>query len=147
MIDIHFSMVYSMDKIRTKTIAVLFIFHSLFTLSLAQQIEIFEPALLECEYYKRMVTDTLDREHDFKADYIRLRIGRRTSMFYSPKALSYDSLSYDKTMKARIFLEHSQKNLPSPGGPFREWIYKNYPTGKITVFNHFALMHWTYSED
>lgn len=32
----------------------------------AQQIEIMGSALLECEYYKRMVTDTLHRENDFQ---------------------------------------------------------------------------------
>lgn len=123
------------------------IIHCLPIMSSAQQIDIFEPAILECEYYKRMVTDTLDRENDFKADYVRLRIGKQSSMFYSPKDLSYDSLSYDKLAKARLFLECSKKNLPSPGGLFRERLYKHYPSGKITVFNHFALMHWTYTED
>lgn len=41
---------------------------SFFTLQTcpAQQIEIMGSALLECEYYKRMVTDTLHRENDFQ---------------------------------------------------------------------------------
>ena len=42
----------------------------------AQQIEIMGSALLECEYYKRMVTDTLHRENDFSADNMILRIGK-----------------------------------------------------------------------
>lgn len=31
--------------------------------------------------------------------------------------------------------------------PFKEYIYKNFPENKVTVFNHFALMHWTYEEE
>lgn len=47
-----------------------------------------------------------------------------------------------------IFLEDSRKT----GGkklatPFKEYIYKNFPENKVTVFNHFALMHWTYEEE
>lgn len=114
--------------------------------TLGQKIEIFEPTLLEVEYYKRMVTDTLDRKNDFKADYVRLRIGRTTSMFYSPKELSYDSLSYNQDLKTQVFLNASRNKI-SVTGPFKERLYKNYPAGKITVYNTFALMDWTYTED
>lgn len=63
----------------------------------AQQIEIMGSALLECEYYKRMVTDTLHRENDFSADNMILRIGKEISMFYNPKGMKYDSLGcYNK---------------------------------------------------
>ena len=58
----------------------------------AQQIEIFEPALLEVEYNRRMIRDTLDRENDFMTDIVRLRIGKETSMFYAPGDLWFDSL-------------------------------------------------------
>lgn len=113
----------------------------------AQRVEIIEPTLLECEYYKRAVTDTLDRENDFKAGYARLRIGKSSSMFYYTKQLHWDSLSLDPN-KTMIFLEDSRKT----GGkklatPFKEYIYKNFPENKVTVFNHFALMHWTYEEE
>ena len=101
-----------MNKVTIKVVIVSMIVHCLPIMSFAQQIKIFDPAILECEYYKRMVTDTLDRENDFKADYVRLRIGKQSSMFYSPKDLSYDSLSYDRLAKARLFLEYSKKNLP-----------------------------------
>lgn len=113
----------------------------------AQRVEIIEPTLLECEYYKRAVTDTLDRENDFKAGYARLRIGKNTSMFYYTKRLHWDSLSLAPN-SIEIFLEDSRKT----GGkglssPFKEYIYKNFPENKVTVFNHFALMHWTYEEE
>lgn len=113
----------------------------------AQRVEIIEPTLLECEYYKRAVTDTLDRENDFKAGYARLRIGKSSSMFYYTKQLHWDSLSLDPN-KTMIFLEDSRKT----GGkglssPFKEYIYKNFPENKVTVFNSFALMDWTYEEE
>ena len=115
----------------------------------AQQIEIFEPALLEVEYNKRMVRDTLNRENDFLSEALRLRIGKKTSMFYSPGDLWYDSLSCNQQLKTQVFLQYSRSKgkLPSPGGSFRERIYKNYPKGKVSVFNHFDLSHWTYSEE
>lgn len=83
--------------------------------TLGQKNEIFEPSLLEVEYYKRMVTDTLNRKNDFKADYVRLRIGRTTSMFYNPKELSYDSLSYNQDLKTQEFLNASRNKIPVTG--------------------------------
>ena len=42
----------------------------------AQQIEIFEPSMMEVEYNKKMVRDTLNRENDFISEAVRLRIGK-----------------------------------------------------------------------
>ena len=88
----------------------------------AQQIEIFEPALLEVEYNKRMVRDTLNRENDFLSEALRLRIGKKTSMFYSPKELWYDSLSCNQELKMQVFLQYSRSNgkLSPPAGFFKE---------------------------
>ena len=65
----------------------------------AQKVEVIEPAVLECEYYKRVVTDTLDRKNDYKAEPARLRIGQNSSMFYSPRELRWDSLGTDRKKK------------------------------------------------
>ena len=107
----------------------------------AQHIEIFEPALLEVEYNKRMVRDTLDRENDYISDAVRLRIGKETSMFYSPKELWYDSLSCNQELKTQVFLQYSRSKgkLSAPAGFYKERVYKNHPVGKITVFNRFDL--------
>ena len=114
----------------------------------AQRVEIIEPTLLECEYYKRAVTDTLDRENDYKADYARLRIGKNTSMFYYPQQLRWDSLCADPKKSALAFVEYSRKTGgKSIAGVFKGYVYKNFPEGKVTVFNGFALMHWTYEEE
>ena len=115
----------------------------------AQQIEIFEPAMMEVEYNKKMVRDTLNRENDFISEAVRLRIGKKTSMFYSPKELWYDSLSCNQELKTQVFLQYSRSKgkLSAPAGFYKERVYKNHPVGKITVFNRFDLCHWTYTED
>lgn len=114
----------------------------------AQKVEVIEPAVLECEYYKRVVTDTLDRKNDYKAEPARLRIGKNSSMFYSPRELRWDSLGTDRKKRAMMFIEYSRKTGgKSPSGVFHEYVYKNFPENKVTVFNHFALMNWTYEEE
>ncbi|WP_303208930.1 GLPGLI family protein [Bacteroides oleiciplenus] len=114
----------------------------------AQKVEIIEPAVLECEYYKRVVTDTLDRKNDYKAEPAKLRIGKNSSMFYSPRELRWDSLGTDKRNQAMMFIEYSRKTGgKSLRGVFNEYVYKNFPENKVTVFNHFALMDWTYEEE
>ena len=102
----------------------------------AQQIEIFEPAMMEVEYNKKMVRDTLNRENDFISEAVRLRIGKKTSMFYSPKELWYDSLSCNQELKTQVFLQYSRSKgkLSAPAGFYKERVYKNHPVGKITVF-------------
>lgn len=107
----------------------------------AQQIEIFEPAMMEVEYNKKMVRDTLNRENDFISEAVRLRIGKKTSMFYSPKELWYDSLSCNQELKTQVFLQYSRSKgkLSAPAGFYKERVYKNHPVGKITVFNRFDL--------
>lgn len=127
---------------------IFFIFIAVAPLLCAQRVEIIEPALLECEYYKRVVTDTLDRENDYKAEPARLRIGKNSSMFYSPRELRWDSLGTDKMNQAMMFIEYSRKTGgKSIRGVFSEYVYKNFPKNKVTVFNHFALMDWTYEEE
>lgn len=118
-------------------------------ITLGQEIKILEPTILEVEYNRQMVRDTLERKSDFMTDIVRLRIGKETSMFYAPGDLWYDSLSCNQKLKTQLFLQYSRSNgkLPSPGGLYRKRIYKNYPEGKVTVFNHFDLAHWTYTED
>ncbi|MGL5937152.1 MAG: GLPGLI family protein [Phocaeicola sp.] len=125
----------------------LFILFLLYPLSLfSQYIEIIEPTLFECEYYKQQVSDTLQRETAIRAEHMRLRVGATSSMFYSPKAMKDDSLSYDVVLRYQIRREARKKGL-STSGWFRERVYKNFPTGKVTVFNHFSLMHWRCEED
>ena len=65
-----------------------------------------------------------------------------------PKGMKYDSLGcYNKKLALQMFMEYSRKGTANPSGKFKETVYKNYPAGKMTVFNHFALMHWTYTEE
>ena len=112
----------------------------------AQKIIKFEPSILECQYYKTVDRDTANRGKDIISDYVSLRIGKTTSMFYGPKELNWDSLSCNKELKFQFYIERVQKDI-LPAGRFKERIYKNYPTNELTVYDHFALMHWTYSEE
>ena len=67
------------------------------------------------------------------------RIGKEISMFYNPKGMKYDSLGcYNKKLALQMFMEYSRKGTANPSGKFKETVYKNYPAGKMTVFNHFA---------
>lgn len=115
----------------------------------AQKIEIIEPAILECEYQKRMVTDTLDRENDYRTTNLKLRIGKQTSMFYAPEDFRWDSLSTNWDLKHQLAHEITEKSNGSQSlwGNEKERIYKNYPTGKIRMYNHFSLMDWVCTED
>ncbi|WP_418698013.1 hypothetical protein [Bacteroides sp.] len=115
----------------------------------AQKIEIIEPAVLECTYLKKMITDTLDHENDYRTADLKLRIGKQTSMFYAPKDLVWDSLSVDWGVKQQLIIETTEKSngKESLWGHEAERIYKNYPAGKLRMYNHFSLMHWICTED
>lgn len=113
-----------------------------------QKIEILEPAWVECQYIKRTVTDTLDRDNDFRETVMALRIGESISMFYSVPRMQFDSLYYaNRDLERRLWHEAAMNKKPSPGGLEKESVYKNYPEGKITMFNQFATMNWRCVED
>jgi GLPGLI family protein len=114
----------------------------------AQDITLIEPALMECEYQARVVTDTLDRDHSFKSDYMRLRIGRTASVYYSRRQYVSDSLLYYNPQESwEAFKRDSHNGISYPCGILKERVVKNYPVGKVTVTNSFSLMDWKYEED
>ena len=114
----------------------------------AQTITIIEPAVLECTYNKRMVTDTLDRENDCREVMMSLRMGETVSMFYSVPKMQFDSLYYvNRSLERRLWHEAAMSQKPSPGGFEHELVYKNYPEGKATMYNLFATMNWCCTED
>ena len=117
----------------------------------AQKIEVYEPAILEIEYYRRQVTDTLNRENDFLGDDIRLRIGKNISMFYNYKNIWYDSLGcYNPELQWQIHEtfytnKKTQQDIP-PFGRNLEVIYKNYKSKKLDLY-YFGYNAWHYTED
>ena len=115
----------------------------------SQEIKNIEPAIMEIVYQKRKVTDTLDRNNDVYIHPMTLRIAQETSMFFSQGDMLYDSLSVNWALKSKLMAEVREKTngKESLGGNERERVYKNYPEGKVTVYNHFSLMHWKYTED
>lgn len=117
----------------------------------AQKIDIYEPAILEVEYYRRQVTDTLDRKNDFLGDVIRLRIGKNMSMFYNHKAIWYDSLGcYNRDMQWQIqstFMEQrkSYQDVP-PYGRGLEVIFKDFTKKELKLYFQ-GSNAWHYTEE
>lgn len=111
----------------------------------AQKIEMLDQGILEVRYTKRTVTDTLLRANDYREERdMILRVGKQVSSFYSYRAEYLDSLcAYNPELYLQLPVE--QRNLKGPKE--KERIFKNWPLGKVTVFNHFGLSHHTYSEN
>lgn len=129
---------------------VLFIYFS-FNHVFAQQIDIYEPAILEVEYYRRMVTDTLDRENDFVGAEIRLRIGKNMSMFYNHKLIWYDSLRcYNPEMQWQIrstfFNKRKSYQDTPPYGRGLETIFKNFTKKELSLYYQ-GYNAWHYIEE
>lgn len=125
----------------------LFLIQATFSLS-AQVIKIIEPALMECEYLERAVRDTLKRESDYDSEYVCLRIGKTTSVFFTPREVKRDSLSfYNPRAAFTMFKEDTNNGISHINGMLTERTIKNYPVGKVTVDNRFSLMRWIYEED
>lgn len=111
----------------------------------AQKIEMLDQGILEVRYTKRTVTDTLLRANDYREERdMILRVGKQVSSFFSYRAEYLDSLcAYNPELYLQLPVE--QRNLKGPKE--KERIFKNWPLGKVTVFNHFGLSHHTYSEN
>lgn len=111
----------------------------------AQKITTIDPSLLEVEYVKRMVTDTLDRENDFREERMMvLRIGKKASTFFSKRNSYLDSLAiYNRVVYGSLSVEERNTKASKE----REQIFKNWPEGKVSVYNSFGLSHHTYTED
>lgn len=111
----------------------------------AQTIIKIENSLLEVSYTKHTVTDTLNRSSDYRDEgNLVLRIGKDSSSFFSRLDIWRDSLAtynIDAFMalpSEEIFINHPKE---------KEWLFKNWPTGKISVYNRFGSGHYTYTED
>lgn len=124
---------------------IVFIFVICFSTANAQQIEIIEPSMLEVRYTKRTVTDTLQRQKDYREERdMVLRIGQHVSTFFSYRYQYMDSLCvYAPDLYFQIPAE--QRNINASRE--KEIVFKNWPVNKVTVYNHFGLSHHTYSED
>lgn len=102
----------------------------------AQIIEDKEPAVLEVQYLKTTVTDTLvNRSY---SDPMTLRIGKTSAMFYPTKRMWADSLLqtnyalYDKLH--REMNPAGQSDYKPVGGIEREFLFRNINDGETMVY-------------
>ena len=103
-------------------------------------------ALLEVIYERTKVTDTLDIENDNRKEIFNLKISKNGSGFYSDALRIEDSLNYYIQDYGWLFFkdkEHQAKILALP----HDYLYKNFPEGKVTVHDRFDGCHWEYEED
>lgn len=103
-------------------------------------------AILEVIYERKKVTDTLDIANDFRIDKFNLRISDSCSGFYSEQLRHEDSLDHHSGDHSMLFFRdknYQKFRLSLPN----DYVYKNYPEGKLTVHDRFDGCHWEYSED
>lgn len=98
-----------------------------------------DDGVLECRYKYLLVRDTLNRNRVSK-DLMVLRIGKNSSVFYSIHKFFGDSMICNPASKkilGRMILQAVQKgdykNIPGGARNSMDYIYKNYPKGKITT--------------
>ena len=117
------------------------------------QHKILDEAVLECRYKLIMQKDTVNKIDSVEDDMV-LRIGKNISQFFSRHTFYHDSLWADPNGREKAE-QLSLNSLWTPGGeePFgarttKDYLYKNYPEGKMTTFaNDFLRVSFFYEED
>jgi|LFRM01.2.fsa_nt_gb GLPGLI family protein len=114
-----------------------------------------EDSVLECHYKLVMHKDTVSKSNPVEDDMV-LRIGKTTSQFFSRHTFYHDSLWADPDGR-RIAEDRSIESLMSfdkpKSRPFgsrttKDFLYKNYPEGKMTTFGYdFIKVNFFYEED
>ena len=114
-----------------------------------------EDSVLECHYRLVMHKDTVSKSNPVEDDMV-LRIGKTTSQFFSRHTFYHDSLWADPDGR-RIAEDRSIESLMSfdkpKSRPFgsrttKDFLYKNYPEGKMTTFGYdFIKVNFFYEED
>jgi GLPGLI family protein len=111
--------------------------------------ETLDTAVVRVFYEMKSVGDTL-KPDNFTQDYMVLEIGEKgVSRFYSDNKRRQDSLMVEliKINPRQIDMMQAMKNNGiTPGGDERE-IFKNYPSGKITVTDHIVSSDYRYEEN
>lgn len=115
----------------------------------AQIIENKEAAILEVQYVKTTVTDTL--ENRSYSDFMTLRIGKSSAMFYPTKKMWADSLLqtnyflYDKLYREMNPVGQAEYN--PIGGIEREFLFRNVNDGETMVYRRIAGDASSYIEE
>ncbi len=107
----------------------------------AQKTKILEPAILECHYRYQALKDTVNGV-PFNEDLIILRTGKNISQVFSYHLFYGDSLLSTPSgskLAGQLTMEGIRKQdyASIPGIKIiREYLYKNYPSGKITTVSY-----------
>lgn len=114
-----------------------------------------EESVLECNYTLVMHKDTVSKSNPVEDDMV-LRIGNTTSQFFSRHTFYHDSLWADPEGR-KIAEDRSIESLMSFDNPnsrpfgsrtTKDFLYKNYPKGKMTTFGYdFIKVNFFYEED
>lgn len=124
--------------------------------SFAQDLTVIDTIKLKCSYeYKYMLDTTMSKYSS--ADILHLQIGSKSSKCFSYRTYQYDSIdaygNMEETFK-QVFREVESKGgnkkdfaqkLPRRG--LKDYIYKNYPDGKMTVFDNIMTDYFQYEDD
>lgn len=111
---------------------------------------VLEPAIIEILYERRMATDTLQIDTDFRINYLTYCAGKNISVFYDAKYKSYDSLMAKSPEYVKTYLNdmlNGGKMLKEIGETDNETIFINYPAGKVTNHTRHSLCNWIYEEE
>lgn len=110
-----------------------------------------EASVLECRYTLSMQTDTVHRLSPV-IDEMILRTGETKSQFFSRHTFYYDSLLADPSgrklaeeLTLEAFRTRDYSKMPAVKTT-RDYIYKNYPEGKITTTSKDFKAGFTYEE-
>lgn len=110
-----------------------------------------EPAVLECRYKLLMQSDTVHRLNPI-ADEMLLRIGETQSQFFSWHTFYHDSLWSDpngrkiaEKLTLNAFRTRDYSKMPTIKTT-KDYIYKNYPVGKITTHANDFKVDFVYEE-
>lgn len=107
-----------------------------------------EPGIIEVQYAKTSVSDTLKgRSH---TDPMTLRVGKSSAMFYPTKKMWSDSLSrYNFELHEKLYREANPIGKPAVqplGGLEREFLFRNVTDGETMVYKSIGGVDYSYSE-
>lgn len=143
-----------MRNVIIHSIALLIAFASLSCF--AQDLTVIDTIKLKCSYeYKYMLDTTMSKYSS--VDILHLQIGTNSSKCFSYRTYQVDSIdaygNMEETFK-QVFREVESKGgnkkdfaqkLPRRG--LKDYIYKNYPDGKMTAFDNIMTDYFQYEDD
>ncbi len=113
--------------------------------------KVIDKTRFQCQYQFLHLNDTLTQKAD--NDLLILQIGQNTSKCFSYYSNQVDSIyalpNYDEIMKSKLNYAFSKQEINSNDYPHKRtkaYIYKNYPSGKMTVTDGLSLQDFIYED-